>query len=93
MFFVAYVERVSLVTECWKSTLFNALLEHARRNPPTTPLHDRSKCGVVTVPDERLDTLREIANTNVVIPAAIEFVDIAGLVAGAAKGKGLGINS
>jgi GTP-binding protein YchF len=44
----------------------------------------------VTVPDDRLAVLQKIAKTNVVIPAAIEFVDIAGLVAGASKGEGLG---
>jgi GTP-binding protein YchF len=44
----------------------------------------------VTVPDERLGVLQKIAKTGVVIPAAIEFVDIAGLVAGASKGEGLG---
>ncbi len=46
--------------------------------------------GVVIVPDERAYVLQKIAKTNVVIPAAIEFVDIAGLVAGASKGEGLG---
>ena len=46
--------------------------------------------GVVQVPDPRLEPLREIAKTNTVIPAAIEFVDIAGLVEGASKGEGLG---
>ncbi|HEY1717375.1 MAG TPA: redox-regulated ATPase YchF, partial [Verrucomicrobiae bacterium] len=46
--------------------------------------------GIVTVPDARLAVLKDIAKTNVVIPAAIEFVDIAGLVKGAAAGEGLG---
>ena len=46
--------------------------------------------GVVVVPDERAYVLKAIAKTNVVVPAAIEFVDIAGLVAGASKGEGLG---
>src|SRR5690606_18101032 len=46
--------------------------------------------GVVVVPDERLQVLQRIAKTNVVVPAAIEFVDIAGLVAGASNGEGLG---
>jgi GTP-binding protein YchF len=45
---------------------------------------------MVTVPDARLEILRKIAGTNVVIPAAIEFVDIAGLVKGASQGEGLG---
>lgn len=46
--------------------------------------------GVVTVPDERLDVLGEMYHTKKIIPAAIEFVDIAGLVKGASKGEGLG---
>jgi GTP-binding protein YchF len=46
--------------------------------------------GIVTVPDVRLAVLQKIAKTNVVIPAAIEFVDIAGLVKGASQGEGLG---
>jgi GTP-binding protein YchF len=46
--------------------------------------------GIVTVPDARLAELKRIAKTNVVIPAAIEFVDIAGLVKGASQGEGLG---
>jgi len=46
--------------------------------------------GIVTVPDARLAVLQKIARTNVVIPAAIEFVDIAGLVKGASTGEGLG---
>jgi len=46
--------------------------------------------GMVTVPDARLEALRKVAKTNVVIPAAIEFVDIAGLVRGASQGEGLG---
>jgi GTP-binding protein YchF len=46
--------------------------------------------GMVTVPDARLQVLQRIAKTNVVIPAAMEFVDIAGLVKGASQGEGLG---
>ena len=46
--------------------------------------------GIVTVPDARLSVLQKIAKTNVVIPAAVEFVDIAGLVKGASTGEGLG---
>src|SRR5213075_3157250 len=46
--------------------------------------------GIVTVPDDRLAVLQKIAKTNVVIPAAVEFVDIAGLVKGASAGEGLG---
>ena len=46
--------------------------------------------GIVTVPDARLAVLKDIAKTNVIIPAAVEFVDIAGLVKGASQGEGLG---
>src|SRR5205085_10323512 len=46
--------------------------------------------GIVSVPDVRLYELQRIAKSNVVIPAAIEFVDIAGLVKGASQGEGLG---
>ena len=48
------------------------------------------KCGIVEVPDPRLDALAAIAKPQKVIPAVVEFVDIAGLVAGASKGEGLG---
>ena len=74
-----------------KSTLFNALTGTRKAESANYPFCTIDpNVGVVTVPDDRLETLREIANTNVVIPAAIEFVDIAGLVAGASKGEGLG---
>src|SRR5699024_11167721 len=46
--------------------------------------------GVVTVPDKRLDVLKNMYNSKKVVPAFIEFVDIAGLVKGASKGEGLG---
>src|SRR6185503_8890192 len=46
--------------------------------------------GIVTVPDERATVLSGIARTSVIIPAAVEFVDIAGLVKGASQGEGLG---
>jgi GTP-binding protein YchF len=46
--------------------------------------------GIVTVPDGRLEPLSKIAKTSVIIPAAVEFVDIAGLVKGASQGEGLG---
>ena len=74
-----------------KSTLFNALTRSRKAEAANYPFCTIDpNVGVVTVPDERLDVLRRIAKTNVVIPAAIEFVDIAGLVAGASKGEGLG---
>lgn len=74
-----------------KSTLFNALTGTRKAESANYPFCTIDpNVGVVTVPDDRLETLRDIANTSVVIPAAIEFVDIAGLVAGASKGEGLG---
>ena len=74
-----------------KSTLFNALTRSRKAEAANYPFCTIDpNVGVVTVPDERLAVLRQIAKTNVVIPAVIEFVDIAGLVAGASKGEGLG---
>ncbi|HVT74747.1 MAG TPA: redox-regulated ATPase YchF [Lacunisphaera sp.] len=74
-----------------KSTLFNALTRSRKAEAANYPFCTIDpNVGVVTVPDERLPVLQKIAKTNVVIPAAIEFVDIAGLVAGASKGEGLG---
>jgi GTP-binding protein YchF len=74
-----------------KSTLFNALTRSRKAEAANYPFCTIDpNVGVVTVPDERLGVLQGIAKTNVVIPAAIEFVDIAGLVAGASKGEGLG---
>jgi GTP-binding protein YchF len=74
-----------------KSTLFNALTRSRKAEAANYPFCTiEPNVGVVTVPDDRLAVLQKIAKTNVVIPAAIEFVDIAGLVAGASKGEGLG---
>ena len=74
-----------------KSTLFNALTRSRKAEAANYPFCTIDpNVGVVTVPDERLAVLQKIAKTGVVIPAAIEFVDIAGLVAGASKGEGLG---
>ena len=74
-----------------KSTLFNAVTRTQKAQAANYPFCTIDpNVGVVTVPDERLYVLQKIAKTNVVIPAAIEFVDIAGLVAGAASGEGLG---
>jgi GTP-binding protein YchF len=74
-----------------KSTLFNALTRSRKAEAANYPFCTiEPNVGVVVVPDERLAVLQKIAKTNVVIPAAIEFVDIAGLVAGASKGEGLG---
>ncbi len=74
-----------------KSTLFNALTKtHAAQaaNYPFCTIDPN--IGIVEVPDERLVKLTEIVRPEKVIPAAIEFVDIAGLVRGASKGEGLG---
>ena len=73
-----------------KSTLFNALTatEIAAENYPFCTIDPN--VGIVPVPDPRLDTLAKIASSAEVIPTTIEFVDIAGLVAGASKGEGLG---
>jgi len=74
-----------------KSTLFNALTRSRKAEAANYPFCTIDpNVGVVTVPDDRLAVLQKIAKTSVVIPAAIEFVDIAGLVAGASKGEGLG---
>jgi GTP-binding protein YchF len=74
-----------------KSTLFNALTRSRKAEAANYPFCTIDpNVGVVTVPDERLPELARIAKTGVQIPAAIEFVDIAGLVAGASKGEGLG---
>jgi GTP-binding protein YchF len=73
-----------------KSTLFNALTKAgiAAENYPFCTIEPN--VGIVEVPDPRLDTLAAIARPEKVIPATVEFVDIAGLVAGASKGEGLG---
>ena len=74
-----------------KSTLFNALTRSRKAEAANYPFCTIDpNVGVVIVPDDRAYVLKGIAKTNVVVPAAIEFVDIAGLVAGASKGEGLG---
>jgi GTP-binding protein YchF len=74
-----------------KSTLFNAVTRTRKAEAANYPFCTIDpNVGIVTVPDERLYVLQKIAKTNVVIPAAIEFVDIAGLVKGASQGEGLG---
>jgi GTP-binding protein YchF len=74
-----------------KSTLFNALTRSRKAEAANYPFCTIDpNVGVVTVPDDRVHVLKKIAKTQVVIPAAIEFVDIAGLVAGASQGEGLG---
>ena len=73
-----------------KSTLFNALTKAGigAENFPFCTIEPNS--GVVPVPDPRQDKLAEIVNPERVVPTSMEFVDIAGLVAGASKGEGLG---
>ena len=74
-----------------KSTLFNAVTRTRKAESANYPFCTIDpNVGIVTVPDARLAVLQKIAKTNVVIPAAIEFVDIAGLVKGASQGEGLG---
>ena len=74
-----------------KSTLFNAVTRTRGAQAANYPFCTIDpNVGIVTVPDARLAVLQKIAKTNVVIPAAVEFVDIAGLVKGASTGEGLG---
>lgn len=74
-----------------KSTLFNALLKKQVALAANYPFATiEPNVGVVPVPDERLPILAKVVNTSVIKPATVEFVDIAGLVRGAATGAGLG---
>ena len=74
-----------------KSTLFNALTSAKNAQSANYPFCTiEPNVGVVNVPDERLYKLQDLVHTQTVIPTAIEFVDIAGLVKGASKGEGLG---
>ncbi len=74
-----------------KSTLFNALLKKQVANVANYPFCTiEPNVGVVEVPDERLPVLAKIVNTEKIVPAIVEFYDIAGLVKGASTGEGLG---
>ena len=73
-----------------KSTLFNSLTKAGAESANYPFCTIDPNVGVVTVPDERLNVLGEMYHTKKIIPATIEFVDIAGLVKGASKGEGLG---
>jgi len=74
-----------------KSTLFNALLKKQVANVANYPFCTiEPNVGIIEVPDERLSVLAKIVNTTKIVPAAVEFYDIAGLVRGASKGEGLG---
>src|SRR5688572_18665444 len=73
-----------------KSTLFNALTNNniLAANYPFATIEPNT--GVVPVPDYRLDKLADLYKSQKIVPATVTFVDIAGLVAGASKGEGLG---
>ncbi len=74
-----------------KSTLFNALTRTAAAQAANFPFCTiEPNVGEVSVPDERLDRLAELAHSKQVVPTRLSFVDIAGLVKGASKGEGLG---
>src|SRR5712691_370355 len=73
-----------------KSTLFNAVTRTRKAEAANYPFCTIDpNIGIVVVPDLRSEVLSRIAGTSVIIPAAVEFVDIAGLVKGAAQGEGL----
>ena len=73
-----------------KSTLFNAITNAGAESANYPFCTIEPNVGIVDVPDERLYKLGKLYNTQKITPASIEFVDIAGLVAGASKGEGLG---
>ena len=73
-----------------KSTLFNSLTQGGAESANYPFCTIDPNVGIVPVPDERLEKLRQIYDSKKVLPAVIEFVDIAGLVRGASKGEGLG---
>ena len=73
-----------------KSTLFNAITEAGAESANYPFCTIEPNVGIVDVPDPRLEVLGKLYSTQKITPASIEFVDIAGLVAGASKGEGLG---
>ena len=74
-----------------KSTLFNALTAQSSALAANYPFATiEPNVGVVSVPDERLEPLARLVKTEKIVPATVEFLDIAGLVRGASKGEGLG---
>jgi len=74
-----------------KSTLFNALVANAKAEAANFPFCTiEPNVGVVAVPDQRLEVLSNLSSSAAVVPTRVEFVDIAGLVAGASQGEGLG---
>ena len=74
-----------------KSTLFNALMQESQAQAANFPFCTiEPNTGIVAVPDERLKKLSDINKSVKTVPTSLSFVDIAGLVAGASKGEGLG---
>ncbi|NSW89780.1 MAG: redox-regulated ATPase YchF [Firmicutes bacterium] len=73
-----------------KSTLFNALTKAGAESANYPFCTIEPNVGIVPVPDERLNVLGKMSNSEKIVPATIEFIDIAGLVKGASKGEGLG---
>src|SRR5699024_5007646 len=73
-----------------KSTLFNAITQAGAESANYPFCTIEPNVGVVSVPDERLEKLRELYDSKKIVPTAIELCDIAGLVRGASKGEGLG---
>lgn len=73
-----------------KSTIFNAITSAGAESANYPFCTIEPNVGVVAVPDKRLDALAEIVKPQAILPTSMEFVDIAGLVAGASKGEGLG---
>ena len=74
-----------------KSTLFNALTESNKAEAANYPFATiEPNVGRVSVPDQRLEILGKLAKSEKIIPAYMDFVDIAGLVKGASSGEGLG---
>ena len=73
-----------------KSTLFNAITQAGAESANYPFCTIEPNVGVVAVPDERLEKLKELYDSKKIVPTAIEFCDIAGLVRGASKGEGLG---
>ena len=73
-----------------KSTLFNALTNAGAESANYPFCTIEPNIGIVDVPDERLNVLGKMYNTQKITPASLKFVDIAGLVKGASKGEGLG---
>src|SRR5438045_8745530 len=84
-------EGIVVLPNVGKSTLFNALTAQSSSLAANYPFATiEPNVGVVSVPDDRLEPLARIVKTEKIVPATVEFLDIAGLVRGASKGEGLG---